>query len=241
MCPKQITLTPDLDPVDGRRIARNLRTILDSLPEEVQGLSVSFVDSSELDATSSLGEAFAEIIEDLDTLQMTNRQFDNATAIVRSRPAPTSPSGERWDVRSVVWDWDYAESEVARLNELSSDTGTRYFAQGTRVERRTRESQHIFQPLGTAKWPGDPDGPLVHTFTSVIEFNPETVRYEGRIPTYPDIKIDAHTAEDCINTLKATLRRRIDDHLENGTTIPQDRADIRLVPVEVNAQGSTVR
>jgi hypothetical protein len=42
----------------------------------------------------------------------------------------------RFTVTGVVWDQDFAESEVARLNDLNSDKGARYFWQATRAQRR---------------------------------------------------------------------------------------------------------
>jgi len=42
----------------------------------------------------------------------------------------------RFTVTGVAWDQDFAESEVARLNDLNGDKGARYFWQATRVQRR---------------------------------------------------------------------------------------------------------
>ena len=243
MCPKQITLTPDKDPIDGRRVARNLRAILDSMPAEVQGQSVSYIDSSELDATLSIGGALAEMIEELDALRAANRRFDAATAIIRSRPDTSSPSGERWDVKSVVWDGEFAEREVARLNDLGNEPDIHYFTLGTRVERRTREqSAHL-----SATRPR-PNGQAIQTAHARLHLSPqssnstaETAHYKGRIPTFPDILIDAPTAEDCVEALEAALRRRVNRYLQDEATVPQDLADIRLVPMEVNVQDRTIK
>ncbi|MEZ4570024.1 MAG: hypothetical protein R2849_06800 [Thermomicrobiales bacterium] len=49
-----------MDPVDGRRIARNLRAILESLPTDALQETISFVDRFELNFDMTVGEAFAE-------------------------------------------------------------------------------------------------------------------------------------------------------------------------------------
>ena len=60
---------------------------------------------------------------------------DPAFAIVRI-DADVQNDEDRFTVTRVVWDQAFAESEVARLNELNSDKGARYFWQATRAERR---------------------------------------------------------------------------------------------------------
>jgi hypothetical protein len=63
---------------------------------------------------------------------MTN---DPAFAIVRI-DAHFQRDEDRFTVTRIVWDETFAESEVARLNELNRDKGSRYFWQATRAERR---------------------------------------------------------------------------------------------------------
>jgi hypothetical protein len=43
---------------------------------------------------------------------------------------------DRFTVTRIVWDQAFAESEVARLNDLNSDKGAAYFWQATRAQRR---------------------------------------------------------------------------------------------------------
>jgi hypothetical protein len=43
---------------------------------------------------------------------------------------------DRFTVTRIVWDEAFADSEVARLNELNAAKGARYFWQATRAERR---------------------------------------------------------------------------------------------------------
>jgi hypothetical protein len=58
-----------------------------------------------------------------------------AFAIVRI-DADVEHDEDRFTVTRIVWDEAFAESEVARLNELNSDKGAAYFWQATRAERR---------------------------------------------------------------------------------------------------------
>lgn len=58
-----------------------------------------------------------------------------AFAIVRI-DADVGQDEDRFTVTRIVWDEAFAESEVARLNELNSDKGATYFWQATRAERR---------------------------------------------------------------------------------------------------------
>jgi hypothetical protein len=43
---------------------------------------------------------------------------------------------ERFTVKCVVWDQEEADKEVERLNDLRTDSKTRYFWQYTRVKQR---------------------------------------------------------------------------------------------------------
>jgi hypothetical protein len=58
-----------------------------------------------------------------------------AYAIIRVDPHMKRDE-DRLTVTRIVWDQEFAESEVARLNHLNSDKGAHYFWQATRAERR---------------------------------------------------------------------------------------------------------
>ncbi|MEZ4523243.1 MAG: hypothetical protein R3A46_16610 [Thermomicrobiales bacterium] len=232
--PETENLTADMDPVDGRRIARNLRAILESLPTDALQETISFVDRFELNFDMTVGEAFAEMIDQLDNPTSVNRKFDPAWAIIRSQPGDSSPTGEYWRVRSIVWDSDFAMQEVARLNEINREHGVRYFLAGTKVERRTREHQHILQPIGPeARTRKAVTRSIVHSFTSVVEFNSEITLYEGRIPAFPDLRVVSSTSDGCAEDLRSALQQRIDKIVETGRSVPYDPADIRLLPIEI--------
>ena len=82
-----------------------------------------------------------------------NPNFDHAFAILRL-DSSHDPSMKWVDiladhgrlyshlvtVKKVVWEAEEAESEVARLNQLNSETGCVYFHQVTRVQRRANKS-----------------------------------------------------------------------------------------------------
>jgi hypothetical protein len=58
-----------------------------------------------------------------------------AFAIVRIDP-DVARDEERFTVTRVVWDQDFTESEVMRLNELNAEKGCRYVWQTTRAQSR---------------------------------------------------------------------------------------------------------
>lgn len=58
---------------------------------------------------------------------------DPAFAIVRI-DSDLQSDEDRFTVTRVVWDQAFAESEVARLNELNRDKGAHYFWQSTRAQ-----------------------------------------------------------------------------------------------------------
>jgi len=60
---------------------------------------------------------------------------DPAFAIVRI-DADVQNDEDRFTVTRVVWDEAFADSEVARLNELNAPKGARYFWQATRAQPR---------------------------------------------------------------------------------------------------------
>lgn len=60
---------------------------------------------------------------------------DPAFAILRV-DSDIDDDASRFTVTRVVWDQAFAESEVARLNDLNSDKGARYFWQATRAQLR---------------------------------------------------------------------------------------------------------
>lgn len=65
------------------------------------------------------------------------RNYLHAYAIVRFESDWDSsvPIEGRITVKKVVFDPDYAQDEVQRLNELKEGTGTVYFSQITRIEQ----------------------------------------------------------------------------------------------------------
>src|SRR5919204_6515338 len=71
----------------------------------------------------------------------------SAFAIVRI-DADLENDEDRFTVTRIVWDQAFAETEVARLNELNSDKGARYFWQATRakpvVSRRASDLKITF-------------------------------------------------------------------------------------------------
>ncbi len=63
-----------------------------------------------------------------------NEKFDHAFAIIRVDCFIDPPTNIT--VKKVVWDEDFAQQEVDRLNKINADKECYYFHQLTRVERK---------------------------------------------------------------------------------------------------------
>lgn len=72
-------------------------------------------------------------------MSSTHREQDQVYAVVRL----DLDAGEREHevtVKEVVWSLELAQAEVARLNELNAEKGSRYFWRATRLVRRPRQA-----------------------------------------------------------------------------------------------------